>query len=141
MKARGEAAVQDSQLPAQVQLAVAMMDHLNTRMDLGLEMRHIILPNSHPAVMAAETQMMPLMQAKAKRLDKMAEKKEEKHNNEDDDDDEERGKGGGVPKWHKHHKAVWEYLFGDPCSSGHGEWSPLAVEHAPARYLTNNWFL
>ena len=61
MKARGEAAVEDSQVPAQVQLAVAMMDHLNTRMDLGLEMRHILLPNSHPAVMAAETQMMPLM--------------------------------------------------------------------------------
>ena len=91
--------------------------------------------------MAAETQMMPLMQAKAKRLHVLAEKKEEKHNNEDDDDDEEHVKGGGVPKWYKHHKAVWEVLFGDPCSSGHGEWPSLAVEHVPARYLENNWFL
>ena len=141
MKARGEAAVDDSQVAAQVQLATSMMDHLNTHMDLGLEMRHVLLPSSHQAVVAAEAQIANDMQAKAKRLDKIVWKKEEKHNNEDDDDDDEADKKvGGVPKWHKHHKAVWEYLFDE--GSDHGEWSPEAVEeHVPERYAANVWYL
>ena len=129
------------------------MTFLNSNMDLGVKLSHLLLPNHDRRVLCEASAVTRILEAKAKKADKTAanEPPAKKRRTsaassaepapvEDDADLDSGNNGSKKVKWHEVHREVWAALFNDHNELRDVEWTLEAASSIPNRYKGNPFF-
>ena len=148
-------AIDDNQVQFAAVNADNHMTYLSLNMDLGVKLKHVLLPNHDHRVLKEASALTAGLEAKAKKADKAATKepkepatKRRKSGGGGSPAEEEDDAGAGEHvagakrqvKWHDVHKEVWANLFNDNDELKEVEWTLEAASFIPDRYKANPFF-